>query len=332
MYLIKFFLFLYIIELATQNQRALDPLCNVKNCLSCKNRNECSDCKEGYEVFNHRCYSTECSVYGFCQVCDEYDCLKCIKGYKLNYGICDEKIHGFEIKLILGIGIPVITISLIIYLYKTITKRIKLNIESGKILSYKHPKPGNYKIFLPEVGSEIDSSLSKNSMASTFDTNLEKAQTNACVVCEKKKVFTFADCGCALCFEHFKACKENKEVYKCKIHSVNLSKNILIKLDRKSKYKGNAVEKLGLSLCPICKINRGTQSFNCGCEVRICEKCFNDNVYVLKYNQCPGCGKPYVPDRNNIKIRKRSNGGDSSNEIEPTSKEKLNGDSNDSSK
>ena len=25
------------------------------------------------------------------------------------------------------------------------------------------------------------------------------------------------------------------------------------------------------------------------------EKCFNDNVYFLKYNQCPGCGMPYIP-------------------------------------
>ena len=27
--------------------------------------------------------------------------------------------------------------------------------------------------------------------------------------------------------------------------------------------------------------------------MKICQKCFNDNVYILKYNQCPGCGLPY---------------------------------------
>ena len=59
--------------------------------------------------------------------------------------------------------------------------------------------------------------------------------------------------------------------------------------------KGNAVKKLGLKVCPICKLNDGTQSFNCGCPMRVCENCFNDNVYVFKYNQCPGCGLPYNP-------------------------------------
>ena len=63
----------------------------------------------------------------------------------------------------------------------------------------------------------------------------------------------------------------------------------------KSNIKGNALHKLGLPKCPICKINDGTQSFNCGCPMRVCENCFNSNVYVLKYNQCPGCGMPYVP-------------------------------------
>ena len=63
----------------------------------------------------------------------------------------------------------------------------------------------------------------------------------------------------------------------------------------KSKIKGNALHKLGLPKCPVCKINDGTQSFNCGCPMRVCENCFNDNVYVFKYNQCPGCGKQYTP-------------------------------------
>ena len=39
--------------------------------------------------------------------------------------------------------------------------------------------------------------------------------------------------------------------------------------------------------------------------MRVCEKCFNDNVYVLKYNQCPGCGMPYVPI-NTFKKKKKS--------------------------
>ena len=329
-----FIIFILKITLISSNRNLdISTLCNIKNCLSCKNRNECSKCKDGYELSNHRCYSTECSVYGFCSFCDEYDCLKCNKGYRLHYGICDEQIHGFEKKLLLGIGIPLITISLIIYLYKIITKRIKENIKTGKILKSKHPRPGNYKVLIPDSKNDIEISMSKNSVTCTFENNIEKekAETNRCIICGKKKIYTFADCGCALCLEHYKLIKSNKEIVKCRIHLVNLSKNIIFQLDRKSKYKGNALEKLGLSLCPICKINQGTQSFNCGCNMRICEKCFNDNIYVLKYRQCPGCGKPYVPDKNNIKIRKKSNGGENiKGGLEISNKKFLNFKNNDS--
>ena len=55
--------------------------------------------------------------------------------------------------------------------------------------------------------------------------------------------------------------------------------------------KGCAIENLGQQLCPICKINKGIQGFNCECNMKLCLKCFNENVYVFKYNTCPGCGK-----------------------------------------
>ena len=331
LYIIKNLLLILSITLSNQTpniQRNLEitTFCNIKNCLFCKNRNECSKCDENYELANHRCYSKKCSVYGFCQYCDEYDCLKCKKGYKMNYGICDESIHGFEIKLILGIGIPIILIFLIIYLYKYCKKKNKTNIETGKILKYRHPKPGNYFILLEQNSKkENDLSISKNILNPIYELHNEKnkAEINFCVVCGKKKIYTYADCRCALCFEHFKMIKNNKQKLECRIHKVLLSKNIIIQLGRKSNYKGNAVEKLGLSLCPICKINQGTQSFNCGCNMRICGKCFNDNVYVLKYNQCPGCSKPYIPDRHNIKLRKRSNDSTSTTDRIPDSNNSL---------
>ena len=40
--------------------------------------------------------------------------------------------------------------------------------------------------------------------------------------------------------------------------------------------------------------------------MRVCEKCFNDNVYVFKYNQCPGCGAPYKPAKSSKKRNKSS--------------------------
>jgi hypothetical protein len=27
--------------------------------------------------------------------------------------------------------------------------------------------------------------------------------------------------------------------------------------------------------------------------MKLCLKCFNENVYVFKYNTCPGCGKKF---------------------------------------
>ena len=137
------------------------------------------------------------------------------------------------------------------------------------------------------------------------------AEVNYCVVCGSKKTYAIADCGCSLCFEDYKMAKSDKEKIKCRIHNVFLSSNITFEI-YKSNIKGNALEKLGLSKCPICKINDGTQSFNCGCTMKIKKKCFNDNVYVLKYNQCPGCGMPYTPltkskKKKKIEEEKKSN-------------------------
>ena len=33
--------------------------------------------------------------------------------------------------------------------------------------------------------------------------------------------------------------------------------------------------------------------------MKLCEKCFNEYVYILNYNQCPGCGMPYNPSKDN---------------------------------
>ena len=62
-------------------------------------------------------------------------------------------------------------------------------------------------------------------------------------------------------------------------------------LEKKSDLKGCAIEHLGQQLCPICKVNNGIQGFNCNCNMKLCLKCYNENVYVFKYNTCPGCGK-----------------------------------------
>ncbi len=290
------------------NRKLEEVNCNIKNCASCDEQGNCLKCKENQELVEGRCYSTECKIYGFCKYCDEFDCLKCNDGYQLNYGVCEVRVNDLQRKIFLFVVLPILIIGILTYLYCYCKKRARTNIETGKVLKFKHPKAGNYIIIIPK---KKDESLSENSstsksLTSTFENNVEKEkmELNVCVVCAKKKIYTFADCGCPLCLEHYKNIKGEKESIICRNHNIQLTKNIIIQLGRKSNIKGNAVEKLGLSLCPVCKINYATQSFNCGCTMKICEKCFNDNVYVFKYNQCPGCGSPYVPKKEKKKDKK----------------------------
>ena len=287
-----------------------NDFCYIKNCLLCENRNECKKCKEGYELVDQRCFSKNCEIFGFCKYCDDYDCLKCIRGYKLNYGICDKKVRSKKI-IILKISIIVIILFLLIYLYIYIKRKAKEKIETGQVIKFQRPKSGFYQIKFDKLNTENgiqDVSQNKSLSSSVSDSGGEKdlqtPEVNFCVVCGNKKTYTIADCGCSLCLDDYKIIKGGKEKLKCRIHNILLSSNISFEMT-KTHIKGNAVEKLGLPKCPICKINDGTQSFNCGCPMRVCEKCFNDNVYVLKYNQCPGCGMPYVPLKI-IKKRKKS--------------------------
>ena len=112
--------------------------CNIKNCLLCENRNQCIKCKDEYELVDNRCYSKNCEIFGFCKYCDDYDCLKCITGYKLNYGICDIKVRSKKI-IILKISISIIILFLLIYLYIYLKKRAKEKIETVEDLLLSYP-------------------------------------------------------------------------------------------------------------------------------------------------------------------------------------------------
>ena len=275
--------------------------CNIKNCEKCEKTNKCKICKNNYKLLDNKCYNTQCQIFGFCSYCDEFDCLQCIMGYQLNFGTCDKQVNNFKKKLILGILIPTSVIVAVIYIYLHIKIKNKKIIESGKVINLKHPKPGNY-IILPETLREemTTDSFSKSSNITQTGTNNstdDGGETNECIVCGKRKTYAFAECGCALCKEHWKYMRSNdNEKVMCRKHGIPL-KSVIFSLDNKSNLRGNAVERLGLKICPICKINNGTQSFNCECNMKLCEKCFNDNVYILKYNQCPGCGMPYNPKK-----------------------------------
>ena len=305
-----FFIFFLQIKFSKSNESKLRiiSLTNcTKNCIKCLEKNECLKCREGFELIDKRCYRTSCDVFGFCKYCDDYDCLKCQRGYKLNYGICDKKVLSKKI-LFVKIMVPIMVIILLIYYYLYRRKKAKEKIETGQVIKSRHPKSGfyhmNFEKYFQNSSSEenlSNSSQNKSLSSSVSDpSETQSAEVNYCVVCGSKKTYGIADCGCSLCLEDFKLARSDKEKIKCRIHNVFLSANITFEI-YKSNIKGNAVERLGLSKCPICKINDGTQSFNCGCPMRVCEKCFNDNVYVLKYNQCPGCGAPYIP----LKIAKK---------------------------
>ena len=312
----KNIIFFLQIKLFFQNEINLRIL-SINNCLK-YDSNECIKCKEGYELINKHCYRINCAVFGFCKYCDDYDCLKCQQGYKLNYGICDKKLLSKKI-LFVKIITPLILIFLIVYIYLYRRKKAKEKIETGQVIKFRHPKSGFYRMnfnfdkFATNNTSEDIIEFSQNKSLSSGPEMNENpsAEVNYCVVCGSKKTYAIADCGCSLCFEDYKMAKSDKEKIKCRIHNVFLSSNITFEI-YKSNIKGNALEKLGLSKCPICKINDGTQSFNCGCTMKVCEKCFNDNVYVLKYNQCPGCGMPYTPltkskKKKKIEEEKKSN-------------------------
>lgn len=281
----------------TYNQIKLSNslICNIKNCERCGKTNECLNCKVNYTLVDNHCYNTKCQIFGFCNYCDEFDCMECIEGYQLNFGTCDRKVNGYKKKLFFGILIPTLILSIIIYLYIHIKNKNKIIIETGKVINLKHPQPGNY-IILPETFREEQNksdSSSHSSGLTQLNETIENEEIKECIVCRKKKIYAFADCGCGLCKEHWNYIKNtNSEKIVCRKHNTIL-RNIIFSLDNKTNIKGNAIDKLGLKICPVCKINNGTQSFNCECNMKICQKCFNDNVYILKYNQCPGCGLPY---------------------------------------
>ncbi len=285
--------------------------CLIKNCLKCSENGECIECRETFHLDKKKCYSTECSIFGFCKYCDEYDCYACLNGYQLLYGICDTLDKETKKKRIISFSIIsgvisillIVLIILYIFLKKKNKQKNKDNYISDKIIKKKHPKSGNYLIVLPIKDESINNNsiINNNNVSSIDKTTIsyslrrEKLRENKCILCKNKHIFCFADCGCSLCYDHYCSIKDNELNLNCPIHKIPLKKSFYIQLEKKSSLKGNAIEQLGQSLCPICKIYPANQSFNCGCHMKLCSKCFNDNVFVFKYNQCPGCGKPYNP-------------------------------------
>ena len=300
------------------NRLLSNIICDIKYCLLCENRNECEKCEEGYQKISHRCYPKNCRIYGFCKYCDEYDCLKCEKGYKLEYGLCsklDEKTRKklFIISLLILIPSLALLIFVIVYTIRYCKyKKHHLNLKN--LIKYKRIIPGNYLLFNEEKHIKDNSNKrdfnSNNNMFCNSGISLneysgDKFKTSSmqkCALCPKPSISN-TDCGCGLCIEHWNNIIENKSNKKflCAVHRVYFEKKLNFKLNKKTHYKGNALEKLGLSLCPLCKSQQGTTSFGCGCSMKVCPKCYNDYVFVFKNNICPGCGKVFETNANSTK-------------------------------
>ena len=296
------FSILIIIPLIIQtNEQNSNQQCTIKNCQNCLDLNSCSICKPNYELYKNQCYSNNCLIYGHCNLCNEYDCIKCENGYKLEYGACDKKEKSKLFIQMLFYTIPtfvifMIIISYIIYKYK---KKLKntISIINDNVIKKKHPKCGNYIIINSEkTNSKIENSINVSNLQTSSSSSYEKEKEQekkiklGCVLCNKKRTVFISDCGCNLCKEHYKKIKNGENLI-CPIHNINLEKNFVLTLEKKSDLKGCAIEHLGQQLCPICKVNNGIQGFNCNCNMKLCLKCYNENVYVFKYNTCPGCGK-----------------------------------------
>ena len=280
-----------------------NQICNIKNCENCSDSNSCLTCKKGFELHNKSCYSTECSVFGFCNLCNNYDCIRCEKGYKLLYGTCDIKQNSKLFIQVLSYIIPsfvIIIILIIFFICRNLDKK-KIVFVKDNIIKEKHPKCGNYIIVNTEKSnlSNDETNIShisylQTSSSSSFEKNKrneklnKKKENKGCILCNKESIF-ICNCGCGLCKEHYNKIKNENLI--CPIHNINLEKKFYFSLDKKSNIKGCAIENLGQQLCPICKINTAVQGFNCNCNMKLCLKCFNENVYVFKYNTCPGCGK-----------------------------------------
>ena len=284
--------------------------CYVANCNYCASKDQCDQCKPGYEALNSKCYSTKCQIFTKCKYCTELDCVHCEKGYKISYGFCEIDENLFKLHILLGVILPlfiifIIILSCILY-FKRRNKKISQKVISADIIGQRKPTSGQYIIInttninnsgtisfsddktISSASIGIINKIKKNVISSKIKGN-NNNNSNHCILCEKS-IFSFSTCGCGLCKEH-----SVEKDQKCPIHNCLLEDNMVIKKEKKKKLekKNSNNSDDDVKMCPVCKIKNGTVSFNCGCPVLLCTKCFNDNVYVFKFNRCPGCNKPY---------------------------------------
>ena len=124
--------------------------CYVANCNYCASKDQCDQCKPGYESLNSKCYSTKCQIFTKCKYCTELDCVHCEKGYKISYGFCEIDENLFKLHILLGVILPlfiifIIILSCILY-FKRRNKKISQKVISADIIGQRKPTSGQYII------------------------------------------------------------------------------------------------------------------------------------------------------------------------------------------
>lgn len=278
--------------------------CNQRNCHSCSEKEQCKSCSEGYTLnkTDFKCYYENCSLYGSCKYCSEFDCLECESGYEINYGYCEVS-KSVRVKLILSVSIIGALIIIIGITGSYCLKHNKGNdIEktiSATEVKQKHIPSGQYIIVSPRQNN-LSFDLTVNSKIIVTETPINPSSISVidrnqsidkCVICNGKEITSFANCGCGLCKEHSKLKYQEDKYERCSKHQTIITESFVIKKAKKQHMELDFLR----HICPICKMSPGTNSFNCGCPVFLCNHCFNDNMNVFKYKICPGCNNPFAP-------------------------------------
>lgn len=128
---------------------------------------------------------------------------------------------------------------------------------------------------------------------------------NICIICHSNKLYSFASCGCGLCYKDFNNIVKKKKKYICFLHKTFIQEGYLFMKEKQEmipsideEEEDDTKKNKDEGVCPICKISPGVYGFNCGCPILLCAKCFNDNMNMFKIRKCPGCKKTYKEIQN----------------------------------
>ena len=286
--------------------------CNISNCLECSTFNECKICKPDYINIDNKCFLKECSIFGKeCNFCSEFDCLSCKKGYKISYGFCDKEEYLVYIEKLLGFILPFF-IMCVLFIFVFIFRKNRKNaykhkIVKAEIIKKKRPSTGQYIIYNYNINNNREEKKENiNDEVNNQNTNLTENEqfinfedihsefsigSNNCVICGRKCIFSFSVCGCAICREH--SVPQKGQTLICPNHNIPLNRKLYIKKSYTNLHIIPTDKSKYIQLCPICNVEPSIKSFNCGCSLKVCTKCFNENLYVFKIKKCPRCNHPY---------------------------------------